>query len=57
MYIDPIKRQTFTYATPITCDNNPQNVIALDFDADKHFVLEPNPVSQANTMLFDPKQF
>ena len=25
MYVDPITRQTYDYATPITCDNNPRN--------------------------------
>ena len=24
MYVDPITRRTFDYATPITCDNNPK---------------------------------
>ena len=24
MYVDPITRQTYDYATPITCDNNPK---------------------------------
>ena len=27
MYVHPITRQTFNYATPIQCDNNPQNII------------------------------
>ena len=26
MYVDPITRQTYDYATPITCDNNPRNI-------------------------------
>ena len=34
MYVDPITRQTFDYATPITCDNNPKNIIELDPDSD-----------------------
>ena len=34
MYVDPITRQTYDYATPIPCDNNTRNVIELDPDAD-----------------------
>ena len=34
MYVDPITRQTFNYATPIECGNNPQNIFELDPDAD-----------------------
>ena len=30
MYVDPITRQTYNYATPIPCDNNPRNIIELD---------------------------
>ena len=33
MYVDPITRQTFNYATPIECGNNPQNIIELDPDS------------------------
>ena len=34
MYVDPITRQTYDYATPITCDNNPRIIIDLDPDSD-----------------------
>ena len=34
MYLDPITRQTFDYATPIACYNNPKNIIELDPDTD-----------------------
>ena len=34
MYVDPNARQTYDYATPITCDNNPRNIIELDPDSD-----------------------
>ena len=34
MYVDPITRQTYDYATPITCDNNPRKIIELDPDSD-----------------------
>ena len=30
MYVDPITRQNYDYATPIACDNNPRNIIELD---------------------------
>ena len=35
MFIDPIAKQTFNYATTICCDNNPQNVLTLDPDTDE----------------------
>ena len=34
MYVDPITRQTYDYATPIACDNNPRKVIEIDTDSD-----------------------
>ena len=34
MYVDPITRQTFNYATPIECGNNPQKIHELDPDTD-----------------------
>ena len=34
LYVDPITRQTYDYATPITCDNNPRKIIELDPDSD-----------------------
>ena len=36
MYIDPITRRTFNYDAPISCDNNPQIIIAIDPDNDEH---------------------
>ena len=32
MYIDPITRETFNYATPKSCKTNPQNVLSVDPD-------------------------
>ena len=49
-------RQTFNYATPIACDSNSQNVMALDLDTDEHYVLTPKPVTRATPMFFEPKQ-
>ena len=46
MYVDPITRQTYDYATPITCDNNPRNNIELDPDSDDQnfYILGPEPI-------------
>ena len=33
MYVHPITKQIFDYATPIACDNNPRNVFELDPDS------------------------
>ena len=43
-YVDPITQQTYDYATPITCDNNPRNIIELDPDSDEQnfTFLDPN---------------
>ena len=57
MYIDPITRQTSNYATPISCDNNPQNVIDLDLHTDEQYGWTFKPVLRATPMLFEPKQF
>ena len=29
MYVDPITRQTYDYAPPITCDNIPRRILNL----------------------------
>ena len=55
-YVDPITRQTYDFATPIPCDNNPRNFIALDPDADEYYLLTPRPIKQAPSQLFRPKQ-
>ena len=34
MYVDTITRQTYDYATPISCDNYPRNIFELDPDSD-----------------------
>ena len=57
MYIDPIARKTFDYATPKSCNNRPQNVIAIDTDNEKQFVLTPKHELRATSVLFEPKQF
>ena len=58
MYVDPITRQTFNYATPIECGNNPQNIIELDPDTDDgdFYVLTPDPLKREAPQLFKPTQ-
>ena len=41
MYVDPITSETFQYANQIPCENNPQNVMALDRDTNQYNVLTP----------------
>ena len=58
MYVDPITRQTFNYATPIECGNNPQNIIELDPDTDDggFYVLTPDPLKREAPQMFKPTQ-
>ena len=58
MYVDPITRQTFNYATPIECGNNPQKIIELDPDADDgdFYVLTPDPLKREPPQMFKPTQ-
>ena len=55
MYVDPITRRTYDYATPIACDNNPRNTIELDTDSNFYNLgpehIEPNP-----QLMFTPSQ-
>ena len=46
MYVDAITRQTYDYATPIACDNNPRNIIELDPDSDDQdfYILGPESI-------------
>ena len=46
MYIDPITRQTFKYANQFPCEDNPQNMIALDPDTDQYYILTPQPIKK-----------
>ena len=52
LYVDPITRQTYDYATPITSDSNPRNIIELDPDSDDQdfYILRPEP-SQIKTTI------
>ena len=58
MYVDPITRQTFNYATPIECANNPQNIIELDPDSDDEdfYVLSPEPLKREAPQMYTPTQ-
>ena len=58
MYVDPITRQTYDYATPITCDNNPRNIIELDPDSDDQdfYILGPEPFKRKPPLMFTPSQ-
>ena len=50
-------KQTFSSATSISCDNNPQKVIPLDFNIDEHYVETLQLVLRATALLFELKQF
>ena len=58
MYVDPITRQTFDYATPITSDNIPRNIIELENDSyDQDFyMLGPVPIKRKPPLKFTPSQ-
>ena len=56
MYVDPITRQTNDYATPITCDNNPLNIIELDPDSDDFYIFRPEPITRKPPLMFTPSQ-
>ena len=58
MYVDPITRQFYDYATPITCDNNPPNNIELDPDSDNQdfYILGPEPIKRKPPLKFTPSQ-
>ena len=58
MYINPITRQTYDYATPITCDNIPLNNIELDPDSDDQdfYILGPEPNKRKPLLMFTPSQ-
>ena len=58
MYVDPITRQTYDYATPIACDNNPKNIFELDPDSDDQdfYILGPQPIKRKQQLVFTPSQ-
>ena len=54
-YVDPITRQTYDYATPITCDNNPRNIIELDPDSDDQdfYILGHEAIERKPPLMFN----
>ena len=58
MYVDRITRQTYDYANPITCDNNPRNICELDPDSDDHefYILGLEPIKRKPPLMFTPSQ-
>ena len=58
MYVDPITRQTFNYATPVECGNKPQNIIELHADTEDgdFYVLTPDPLKREASQMFKPTQ-
>ena len=58
MYVDPITRQTYDYATPIACNNIPKNIIELDPDSDDQdfYILGPEPIKRKPPLMFTPSQ-
>ena len=58
MYVDRITRQTFEYATPIACDNNPRNIYEIDPDADDQdfYILGSEPIKLKLPLIFTPSQ-
>ena len=58
MYGEPTTRQTYDYATPIGCDNNPRNIFELDADSDDQdfYILGPEPIKRKPPLMFTPSQ-
>ena len=58
MYVDHITRQTYDYATPIPCNNNPRNIIELDPDTDDQdfYILRTEPIKRKPPLMFTPNQ-
>ena len=59
MYVDPITRQTYDYATPIPCGKHPRNIIELGTDADDQdfYILRPETTKRKPPLMFTPTQF
>ena len=51
-------QETYDYATPFTCDNNPRNIIELDPDSDEQdfYILGPEPIKRKPPLMFTPSQ-
>ena len=57
MYVDPT-RQTYDYATPILCDNNPRNIVELDPDTDDQdfYIFRTEPIKRKPPLMFTTHQ-
>ena len=58
MYVDLITRQTYDYAAPSTCDNNPRNIIQLDPDLNdqEFYILRPEASQRKPPLIFTQSQ-
>ena len=58
MYVDPITRQTYDYATPIACDSNRRNIIELypGSDDQDFYILGPELNKRKPPLMFTPSQ-
>ena len=58
MCVDPIIRQTYAYATPLTCANNPQSIFELDPDSNDQdfYILRPETIKRKPPLKFTPSQ-
>ena len=58
MYLDPITRQTYDYATPMPCESNPRNITELDPDTDDQdfYILCPEPIKRKPPLMFTPNE-
>ena len=58
MYVDLITRQPYDYATSITCDNIPRNIIELDPDLDDQdfYFFRPETNIRKPPLRFKPSQ-
>ena len=56
MYVDPITRQNYDYATPIACDNNPKNILIPHFGKahSQSFISSNTPNYDANSPHENP---
>ena len=58
MYVDPITKQTFNYATSKECGQNPQNIVEKGADTDDgdFYVLTPDALKREAPQMFRPTQ-
>ena len=56
MYVDPITKQTYDYATPIACENVSRNIIELILDSvdPDFYILGPEPTERKPPLMYTP---